>query len=166
MRLRIKTVLISIIILLLLTILPIVLQGRLTEDIYTYLSKSAGIDLRIVLNDFEILGVVIASTILIGSLFEKTTAIGFALSAVTKIIWIIVAAFVLSLGDLQHIGIAAIGSSGGTPSITVMIDLRLFILLIGIILVMMILYSYLEYREAIVKKPISNVDAHEEKSVT
>jgi hypothetical protein len=153
MRLRKRTIIVSVLLLVLLTVLSVLVQGRLPEEVYTYLSKSDGIDLRAVLNEIAVTGLVIAFIIILGDLFEKNTTTGLAASTVTRIIWFIVIAFVLSLGDLQHLGLATIGSSNGSSFDMVVVDLRLFVFLIAVIMAMKVWYSVLEYMENKAKIP-------------
>ena len=153
MRLRKRTIIVSATILVLLTVLPVLGQGRLPEEVYTYLSKTSGIDLRAVLNSIAVIGFVTASTIILGDLFEKNTVIGLVASTTTRIIWFIVIAFTLSLGDFQHLGLATIGSGSGASFNMVVIDLRLFVFLVAVIIAMKIGYSFLEYRENKAKIP-------------
>jgi hypothetical protein len=147
MRLRKRTIIVSATILVLLTVLPFLGQGRLPEELYTYLSKTSGIDLRVILNETAVTGLVIASIIILGDVFEKNTVPGLVVSTATRVIWFIVIAFTLSLGDLQNLGLASIGSGSGASFNMVVIDLRLFVFLIAVITVMKIGYSVLEYRE-------------------
>jgi hypothetical protein len=153
MRLRKRTIIVSAAILVLLTVIPILGQGRLPEELYNYLSKTSGIDLRAVLNEIAVTGLVIAFTIILGDVFEKNTTHGLVASTATRIIWFIVIAFTLSLGDLQHLGLATIGSGNGASFNMVVIDLRLFVFLVAVIIAMKIGYSVLEYRENKAKIP-------------
>jgi hypothetical protein len=145
---RRRTIIVAALVLLLFTVLPILGQGRLPEEVYTYLSKSIGIDLRGVLNQVAVIGLVIASTILLGDAFEKNTTLGVVALTASRVIWFIVIVFALSLGDLQHPGLATIGSGGGASFNMVVVDLRLFVFLIGVIIAMRIGCSVLEFRES------------------
>lgn len=150
---RKRTIIVSVAILVILTGLPILGQGRLPEELYTYISKTSGIDLRAVLNEIAAIGLVIAFTIILGDVFKKNTTPGLVASTVTRVIWFIVIAFVLSLGDLGHIGLATIVSGNGASFNMVVIDLRFFVFLIAVIMVMKVGYSILEYRENKGKTP-------------
>ena len=151
MRLRIRTVILSVLILGLLTALPILGQSRIPEEAYTYLSKTSGIDLRAVLNEVAVFGLVIASIIVLGDVFEKNTGPWLVASTVTRVIWVIVIAFIPSFGNLQHLGFVTIGSGSGASFNMMEIDLRFFILMVAIIFAMKISYSVLEYRKNIAK---------------
>ena len=143
---RKRTIIFSIFVLIILTVLPILGKNRLPEELFNYLSTTSGINLRAVLDEIVILGIVIAFTIILGDLFKKDTRAGFATSNVTRVIWFTLIAFLLSLGDIQHLGIATIGSGNGSSFNMVVVDLRLFVFLIAVIMVMKIGYSVLEYR--------------------
>lgn len=153
MILRKRTIIFSVSILILLTALPILGQGRIPVEVYTYLSKTSGIDLRTVLNEVAVVGFVIASNIILGDVFEKNTTPWLVASTVTRIIWFAVIVFVLSFGDLQHLGLATISSGSGASFNMVEIDLRLFVVLIAGIIAMKIGYSVLEYRKNKAKIP-------------
>ena len=149
MRLRIRTIIVSVLVLGFLTVLPLLYQSRVPEEAYTYLSKTSGIDLRAALNEVAVFGLVIATIIVLGDLFEKNTAPWLVALTVTRIIWVIVIALIPSFGNLQHLGFATIGSGSGASFNMVEIDLRFFVVMVAIIFAMKISYSVLEYRNKV-----------------
>ena len=145
MRLKPRTIATTVIAFLLLTALPIIIQGYIPDEAYTYLSKTARVDLRATLNETAILGLFITITLILPDLWERNTIKGLVASTSTRIIWFTVTAYTLSLGDLNHIGLATVGSGTGTTYNMVVIDLRLFIVLAAVITALKITYSALEY---------------------
>ena len=140
-----KTVAVTVVSFLLLTALPLVIQGYIPDEVYTYLSKTAGIDLSAALNETVILGFFISFTFILPDLFERNTIQGLIASTITRVIWFTITVYILSLGDISHIGTATVGSGIGTTYNMVVIDLRLFIVLAAVITALKIAYSALEY---------------------
>jgi hypothetical protein len=145
MRLKAKTIVITVVAFILLTVFPILIQGYLPEEVYTYLSKTAGIDLKATLNNTAILGLFITATFILGDLYERNTLKGLIASTFVRVIWFTVTTYTLSLGDLTHMGLATIGSGTGTTYNLVVIDLRLFIILAAVITALKITFSTLDY---------------------
>ena len=145
MRLKPRTIAITVAAFLLLTALPLIIQGYIPEEVYTYLSKAAGVDLKATLNEIAILGLLITTTLILPNLWERNTIQGLVASTSTRIIWLTITAYTLSLGDLSHLGTAIVSSGTKTTYNMVAIDLRLFIGLAAVITALKIAYSVIEY---------------------
>jgi len=150
MRVRRRSIAISVLVLIFLTVLPLVLQMYIPQEYFRAILIMTGYDLVALLNKIGVLGVLISVFILLRGSVEKASKAGLGVSIAYKAFWLLVLFFVLGLGNIENLGVAVIGGSGGGASNVVMFDLRLIALLGTVIVALMIAHSVIEFRE---KKP-------------
>jgi hypothetical protein len=120
----------------------------LPSELLDAFSRMGGLDLQGLLNNIALVGVVTTILILLNSLFDKSTTIGLVLSLVSNAIWLFITVFSLSLGNLETPGLATLSSQSESALNMVTFDLRLFVILAAVIVILRIVHSIFEFQEA------------------
>jgi len=147
MKIKTRTIIFAIFALLLLTILPIILTIYVPQEFFRGISMMIGTDLSSLLSEIEVYGVFVTIFIILNGMYEKTTRIGLGVSIAYKLFSLLGLIYGLSLGKIENLGVAVLGSSGGGASNVVMLDLRIFVVLATVITALMIIHTVIEYRE-------------------
>lgn len=138
------------------TVLPLYLPSLIPPQFESMISE-VGIDLESFTSQIATMGVIIAGITLVKGFMEKSS-IGYLLMSIgSSVITLFIIMDSISLGDPESLGIATISMeiSGGVN--TAIIDMRLFVQLAVVGVVLQIVQSILDFRDARkeIKKPIS-----------
>jgi len=158
MKIDRKSILLAIISVIFLIVVPLVILMFLPSELLNAFSRMGGIDLQGLLNNIALVGVITAILILLNSLFEKSTTIGLVLSIASNVLWLFITVFSLSLGNLETPGLATLSSQSESALNMVTFDLRLFVILATVIVILRIIYSFFEFQEA---RSVKNQDVKE-----
>lgn len=148
MKIDRKSILLAIISVIFLIVVPLVIPMFLPSELLNAFSRMGGIDLQGLLNNITLVGVITAILILLNSLFEKSTTIGLVLSIASNVLWLFITVFSLSLGNLETPGLATLSSQSESALNMVTFDLRLFVILGTIIVILRIVHSIFKFQEA------------------
>lgn len=148
MKINRKSIILVIVSVIFLIVVPLVIPMLLPSELLNAFSRMGGIDLQGLLNNIALVGVITTILILLNSLFDKSTTIGLVLSIVSNAIWLFITVFSLSLGNLETPGLATLSSQSESALNMVTFDLRLFVILAAVIVILRILYSIFEFQEA------------------
>lgn len=147
MKVRARSIIFAVLALVLLTVLPIILSIYVPQEFFKAISMMTGMDFASLLSKVEVLGVVVSALIILKGSFEKTTRVGLGVSIAYKVFWLMVLVYMLSLGNIENLGVAVLGGSSGVASNVVMLDFRLIVVLATVIVALMIVHTVIEYRE-------------------
>lgn len=147
MRVKRKSIALAVLALVFLTALPLVLETYIPSEFFRAFSTMGGIDLAALLNKVAVIGVTMSAFIILRGSVEKVSRDGLALSIAYKVFWLMIVFFVLGLGNIENLGLAVLGGSGGTATNVVMFDLRLIAFLATVVVALMVTHSVIEYRE-------------------
>ena len=145
MRVRRRSIAVSVLVLIFLTVLPLVLQMYIPQEYFRAILTMTGYDLAALLNKIGVLGVAMSAFIILRGSVEKASKAGLGVSIAYKAFWLVVLFFVLGLGNIENLGVAVLGGSGGGASNVVMFDLRLIALLATVIVALMIAHSVMSF---------------------
>lgn len=147
-RVRRKSIAVAVLALVFLTALPLALEMNIPNEFFRAFSTMSGINLADLLNKVAVIGVTMSAFILLRGSVEKVSRGGLVLSITYKFFWLMIVLFSLGLGNIENLGLAVMGGSGGTATNVVMFDFRLIALLAALTIALMIAHSVIEYREA------------------
>jgi len=148
MKINRKSILLTIVSVIFLIVVPLTIPMLLPSELHNAFSRMGGIDLQGLLNNIALVGVITTILILLNSIFDKSTVIGLVLSIVSNIIWLFITFFSLSLGNLETPGLATLSSQSESALNMVTFDLRLFVILATVIVILRIVHSIFEFQEA------------------
>ena len=148
MKISRKSMLLAIVSVIFLIVVPLVIPMFLPSELLNAFSQMGGIDLNGLLNNIVLVGVITTILILLNSLFDKSTTIGLVLSLISNVLWLFITVFSLSLGNLETPGLATLSSQSERALNMVTFDLRLFVILATVIVILRIILSIFEFLEA------------------
>lgn len=148
MKINRKSILLAVVSVIFLIVVPLVIPMFLSSELLNAFSRMGGIDLQGLLNNIALVGVITTILILLNSLFDKSKTIGIMLSIASNILWFFITVFSLSLGSLETPGLATLSSQSESALNMVTFDLRLFIILAAVIVVLRVIHSIFEFQEA------------------
>ena len=128
-------------------VIPYLLPSYITPELGDLLTES-GIDLSTVLNQIMFVGMVAASLTLLKG-FVNTTSLTYLGVAVAQNIFTLVFAIVLlGIGNIAAMGVSEFTITMAQVTNTIRMDLRVFIYLTFLTVVLRVLQTYLEWSEA------------------
>jgi hypothetical protein len=147
MRVKRKTMAVAVLAMTFLTALPLALEMIIPSEFFRAFSTMGGIDLAALLNKVAVIGMTMSAFIILRGSVEKVSRGGLVLSIAYKVFWLMIVLFALGLGNIENLGLAVLGGSGGTATNVVMFDFRLIAFLATVIVALMTAHSAIEYRE-------------------
>ena len=148
MKMNRKSILLAVVSVIFLIVVPLVIPMFLPSELLNAFSRMGSIDLQSLLNNIALVGVITTILILLNSLFDKSTAIGLVLSIASNILWLFITVFSLSLGNLETPGFATLSSQSESALNMVTFDLRLFVILSAVVVILRVIHSIFEFQEA------------------
>jgi hypothetical protein len=162
MKISRKSMLLAIFSVIFLIVVPLVTPMLLPSELLNAFSRMGGIDLNGLLNNIALVGVITTILILLNSLFDKSTTIGLVLSIASNVLWLFITVFSLSLGNLETLGLATLSSQSESALNMVTFDLRLFVVLATVIVILRIIHSIFEFQEA---RTVKGQEVEEENTI-
>ncbi len=147
MKIRKRSVVFAVLILVIFTILPLYAPSMMPQE-YLRAFSSQGFDLVGLLSKVAFIGLVMSILVLLKGFFEKTSAIYLALSIVSTVFWLLIVFFALGVGKMENLGLTVISSEAGGVLNTLIFDIRLFAYLAIVITGLKIVHSILKFKEA------------------
>jgi len=138
----------AVILSLFLIVVPLTIPRFLPSELLNAFSRMGGIDLQGLLKNIALVGVVTVILIVLNSTFEKSTTIGLFLSITSNVLWLFITVFSLSLGNLSTPGLATLSSQSESALNMVTFDLRLFVILSTLTVILRIVHGIFEFQEA------------------
>ncbi len=129
------------------TVIPLILPSYLPPDLMDALSQG-GFDLTSFLNEVALIGVAMAAIALVKGLVDESSPIHLGVSIVSKVFWLVFTFTVLGLGNLAGLGVTTFSIEMEEGVNTVVFDLSLFAYLAVATVLLKIVHSILEFRDA------------------
>jgi len=148
MKINRKSVLLALILSIFLIVVPLAIPILLPSELFSAFSRMGGVDLQGLLTNVALVGVVTVILIVLNSMFEKSTTIGLFLSIISNVLWLFITVFSLSLGNFSTPGLATLSSQSESSLNMVTFDLRLFVILATLIMILRIIHGFFEFQEA------------------
>ena len=111
-----------------------------------------GFDLIGFLNKIALIGVVMTVMALMRGFVDEASPIQLGVSTASKVLWLVVFLMVLGLGRIDTMGITTLSMEMGGGVNTVTLDFQLFIYFAFMIVLLKIVHSFLDFKEARTKK--------------
>ena len=162
MKINRMSMLLAIFSIIFLIVVPLVTPMLLPSELLNAFSRMGGIDLESLLNNIALVGIITTILILLNSLFDKSTTIGLVLSIASNVLWLFITVFSLSLGHLETPGLATLSSQSESALNMVTFDLRLFVVLATVIVILRIILSIFEFQEA---RTVKGQEVEEENTI-
>ncbi len=162
MKINRKSILLAIFSVIFLIVVPLVTPMLLPSELLNAFSQMGGIDLNGLLNNIALVGIITTILILLNSLFDKSTTIGLVLSIASNVLWLLITVFSLSLGNLETPGLATLSSQSESALNMVTFDLRLFVVLATVIVILRIMLSIFEFQET---RTVKGQEVEEENTI-
>jgi hypothetical protein len=137
----------AIVVIIFLTIFPLYSLPLLPPEFNNLITMQGGLDFKDLTNRTAILGLVFAILIVLRGSVEKTSIGGLVISSIWKTFFFVVVIFILSIGKVENMGLANVSTQSSSIQNMVVIDLRLFVVLVGGIVLLMIARSVSMYKE-------------------
>jgi len=147
MKVKRKSIIIAVLILVFFTVLPLASPMFIPSEFFKAFSIMGGINLIALLNKVAVIGLAMSVLVLLKGSVKKASQASLALSIISKVFWLIIVLFALSLGKIENFGLAILGGGNGAVNI-VIFDLRLIALLAAVIVALKIVYSIFEFQES------------------
>lgn len=137
----------AIVILVFLTVLPIIGQRWVPQEIYSALSMFGG-NLVDFLNRVAVVGIIFATLVAVRGHVAKGSSRHLALSTVWKVFWLGIVYFILGLGHPETLGFASLGANMGGVQNALTFDFSWVGVLSATVVALMVARSVLQFQEA------------------
>lgn len=133
------------------TLIPLIVPRILPPEVLEATSYMA-FDLIGFLNEIALIGVVITGMALLRGFVDEASPVRLGMSTASKVLWLVVFIMVLGLGRIDTMGVTTLSMEmdGGVNTLT--LDFQLFIYFAFVIVLLKIGHSFLDFREARLKK--------------
>lgn len=128
------------------TFLPLYSPKLLPTEMKVALVQG-GFDLNTMLTEIAVIGAVLSCMALMGGFAAPTSIPHLSASIVSMIAWFAFTVVTFSLGNIESFGRITIAGGGGGSTFSVLFDLRLFVYLSFVTMVLRIVYSVLKFRD-------------------
>ena len=151
MNRKVKAVLDAVLTFVVSTLIPLMVPRILPPEALEAISYIV-FDLIGFLNKIALIGVVMTVMALLRGFVDEASPVRLGISTASKVLWFVVFLLVLGLGRIDTMGITTLSMEMGGGVNTVTLDFQLFIYFAFMIVLLKIVHSFLDFREARTKK--------------
>jgi len=146
MKVNIKSIIFTVLTFIILVVFPLAVQKVIPLQFLEFLITPE-FNLPDLLNKIALMGFAMTMITLLKGFTDKVSVANLALSIILNLFWLLFTFFTLSLGRIENLGLTSISFETIGILNTVIFDLRLFIYLTTLLMVLKMAHSILKFKE-------------------